>query len=63
VNPPAGIVIEVPQGSATAQAAADSMREIHSIFAASGVPRNAVFVRNYQPMDTALTASRSTTRR
>jgi pilus assembly protein CpaD len=25
------------------------MREIHSIFAASGVPRNAVYVRNYRP--------------
>lgn len=51
-----GIVIEVPQGKASAQSAADSMREIHSIFAASGVPRNAVFVRNYQQTDTALTS-------
>jgi pilus assembly protein CpaD len=30
------------------------MREVHSIFAASGVPRNAVYVRNYRPADTAL---------
>lgn len=51
-----GIIIDVPQGKATAQSAADSMREIHSIFAASGVPRNAVFVRSYRPMDTALTS-------
>lgn len=51
-----GIIIDVPQGKATAAASADSMREIHSIFAASGVPRNAVFVRDYQPVDTALTS-------
>lgn len=51
-----GIVVDVPQSSATGQAAADSMREIHSIFAASGVPRNAVFVRNYRPGPAALSA-------
>ena len=51
-----GIIIDVPQGAATAQAAADSMREIHSIFAASGVPRNAVYVRDYRPVDAALTS-------
>ena len=49
-----GIVVEVPTGGSTGQAAADSMREVHSIFAASGVPRNAVYVRNYRPADTAL---------
>ncbi len=51
-----GIIIDVPQGASTAHAASDSMREIHSIFAASGVPRNAVYVRNYRPVDTALTS-------
>jgi pilus assembly protein CpaD len=51
-----GIIVDVPQGKATAAASADSMREIHSIFAASGVPRHAVYVRNYQPTDTALTS-------
>jgi pilus assembly protein CpaD len=49
-----GIVVEVPSGGTTGQAAADSMREIHSIFAASGVPRHAVYVRNVRPADTAL---------
>jgi pilus assembly protein CpaD len=49
-----GIIIDVPQGGATDHAAADSMREIHSIFAASGVQRNAVYVRNYRPSDSAL---------
>jgi pilus assembly protein CpaD len=49
-----GIIVEVPSGGSTGQAAADSMREVHSIFAASGVPRHAVYVRNYRPADTAL---------
>lgn len=49
-----GIVIQVPQGGPTAHAAADSMREVHSILAASGVPRDAVYVRNYRPSATAL---------
>jgi pilus assembly protein CpaD len=49
-----GIIVEVPTGGTTGQAAADSMREVHSIFAASGVPRHAVYVRNYRPADTAL---------
>jgi pilus assembly protein CpaD len=49
-----GIIVDVPHGGATDHAAADSMREIHSIFAASGVPRNAVYVRNYRPSPSAL---------
>jgi pilus assembly protein CpaD len=44
-----GIIVDIPKGGPTDHAAADSMREIHSIFAASGVPRNAVYVRNYKP--------------
>lgn len=44
-----GIVVEVPKGGPTDQSAAESMREVHSIFAASGVPRHAVFIRNYKP--------------
>lgn len=49
-----GIVIDVPKGGATDHAAADSMREVHSILAASGVPRNAVYVRGYRPSPAAL---------
>ncbi len=49
-----GIIVDVPKGGATDHAAADSMRELHSIFAASGVPRNAVAVRNYRPADSTL---------
>lgn len=44
-----GIIIDVPKGGPTDHAAADSLREIYSIFAASGVPRNAIYVRNYKP--------------
>jgi pilus assembly protein CpaD len=49
-----GIIVDVPQGGPSDQAAADSMREIHSILAASGVPGNAVSVRSYRPSPTAL---------
>lgn len=53
-NATSGIVVDVPNGRTTARAASDSLREIHSIFAASGVPRNAVYVRRYMPAPTAL---------
>jgi len=49
-----GIIVDVPQGRQIGRAAADSMREVHSIFAASGVPRNAVYVRTYKPSNSAL---------
>ena len=44
-----GIIIDVPQGGPSDRAAADSMREVHSILAASGIPVEAVYVRGYQP--------------
>ncbi len=53
-----GIVIDVPWGGPTDRAAADSMREIHSIFSASGVPHNAVYVRRFRPTRTALPSIR-----
>ena len=49
-----GIIVDVPQGRQIGRAAADSMREVHSIFAASGVPRNAVYVRTYKPSSSTL---------
>ena len=49
-----GIVVDVPQDGLNDQAAADSVREVHSILAASGVPRNAVYVRGYRPADASL---------
>jgi len=49
-----GIVVQLPRGGPTDRAAADSMREIHSIFAASGVPGKAVYVRHYRPAAASL---------
>jgi pilus assembly protein CpaD len=49
-----GIVIDVPNGGDVKLAAADSMREIHSILNASGVPGNGVRVRSYVPADLTL---------
>jgi len=49
-----GIIIDVPRGGPTDHAAADSMREVHSILTASGVPRNAVYVRRYKPSGSSL---------
>jgi pilus assembly protein CpaD len=49
-----GIIVDVPKGGPNDHAAADSMREIHSIFAASGVPRNAILVRPYRSSNSAL---------
>jgi len=49
-----GVIIDVPQAGPSARAAADSMREVHSILAASGVPAKAVYVRGYRPGPAAL---------
>jgi len=40
-----GIAIDVPSGGPTGRAVAASMREIYSILAAAGVPRNVVYAR------------------
>lgn len=49
-----GIIVDVPHGGGLDHAVSDSMREVHSILAASGVPRNAVYVRKYRPPPAAL---------
>lgn len=49
-----GVVIDVPRGGPTDLAAANSLREILSILAASGIPRNGVNLRQYQPSGGAL---------
>jgi pilus assembly protein CpaD len=49
-----GVVIDVPRAGAAARAAADTMREVHSILNASGVPAKAVYVRGYRPAPGAL---------
>jgi pilus assembly protein CpaD len=43
-----GIIVDVPQGRLIGHAAAESLREVESILAASGVPRNAIRVRPYK---------------
>jgi pilus assembly protein CpaD len=49
-----GIIVDVPHGGPTDHAAADSMREVVSIFAVSGVPRNAVYTRRYRASHSSL---------
>ena len=49
-----GIIVDLPHGGPTDHAAADAMREIRSIFAAIGVPGNAIYTRNYRPSRTSL---------
>ena len=52
-NATSGILVDVPRGSTTKQAAAYSLREIYSIFSASGVPSRAVRERSYMAADLA----------
>jgi pilus assembly protein CpaD len=53
-----GIIIEIPKGGPTDHAAAEAAREIRSIFAAVGVPANAIFARSYHPPKTSLASIR-----
>jgi pilus assembly protein CpaD len=46
-----GIVVDVPSGTPNERAAKDTLREIHSIFTAAGIPRSGVYVRSYAPAD------------
>jgi len=45
------ISADVPVDTPNARAAADSFREIQSLFAAAGVPANGIVVRRYHPED------------
>jgi len=44
-----GVVIDIPTGTANQFAASQALREINSIFAASGIPMQSVAVRPYTP--------------
>lgn len=57
-NAMSGIVIDVPRGGPTSRAAVDSMREIRSILAASGVPQRAIYVRRHRSTPFALASIR-----
>jgi pilus assembly protein CpaD len=43
-----GVIVELPVGTSNERAAADSLREINSILAASGVPPASIAVRSYR---------------
>lgn len=49
-----GIIVDVPHSKAIDRASATSLREVQSIFAASGVPRNAIYMRPYKAPDPTL---------
>jgi pilus assembly protein CpaD len=53
-----GIIVDVPHGGSINRAASDSMREVTSILAASGVPRNAIYVHGYEASESALASIR-----
>lgn len=53
-----GIVVQVPARSATKLSAQDSLREIHSIFGAAGIPHGSVYMQPYQPAISALASIR-----
>jgi pilus assembly protein CpaD len=53
-----GVVVDVPGSGPSARAAADSTRDILSILAASGIPRRAIYVHRFRPVNDALTAIR-----
>jgi pilus assembly protein CpaD len=53
-----GVIVDLPIGTSNERAAAEVMRTIRSILAASGVPRDGVVVRGYHPPTSALAAIR-----
>jgi pilus assembly protein CpaD len=53
-----GIIVDVPSDPTLKRSVGDSLREIHSIFAQSGVPRSGVRVTQYAKRDQELPAIR-----
>jgi pilus assembly protein CpaD len=49
-----GVVVELPVGASNERAAAEAMRGIRSILAASGVPADGIVVRGYHPPTSTL---------
>lgn len=43
-----GVIVDLPVGSSNEQSSAETLREIQSILAASGVPARSIAVRNYR---------------
>ena len=55
-----GVIIDLPVGSSNERSAADSLREIESILAATGVPPRSMAVRNYRVSSRVLATVRIT---
>ncbi len=55
-----GVIVDLPKGTSNERAAADSVREIASILAASGVPARAIVVRGYRAGERGLATVRIT---
>jgi pilus assembly protein CpaD len=49
-----GVFVDLPVGSSNERAAAEALREIRSILAATGVPQDGIVVRNYRANDRKL---------
>jgi pilus assembly protein CpaD len=49
-----GIIVDVPHSRLIDRASAESMHEVQSILLASGVPRNAIYMRPYKAIDPTL---------
>ncbi|HVU43534.1 MAG TPA: CpaD family pilus assembly protein [Xanthobacteraceae bacterium] len=55
-----GVIVDLPVGSSNERSAADSLREIESILAATGVPARSIAVRNYRVSSRVLATVRIT---
>jgi pilus assembly protein CpaD len=55
-----GVIVALPVGTSNERAAADSLREINSILAASGVPPTSIVVRSYRAEERNLATVRIT---
>ncbi len=55
-----GVIVDLPVGSSNERAAAEAMREIRSILAATGVPPESIVVRGYHPSARKLATVRIT---
>jgi len=53
-----GVIVDLPVGTSNERAAAEAVRTIRSILAASGVPPDGVVLRGYHPPTSALAAIR-----
>jgi len=55
-----GVIIDLPVGSSNERASAEALREVQSIIAATGVPPQAIAVRNYHVGEQSLATIRIT---